>query len=110
MIAITTPVVERYKKDRIAQGIVNRKGERVGDISNATLERELQILKRIKSVKVELMNTWNRSSRRTVMLPQQMTRVAKQLQRTADRSFWLEAPPGFEPGMEVLQTVRGCIS
>ena len=27
-----------------------------------------------------------------------------------NNNLWLEAPPGFEPGMEVLQTVQGCNS
>jgi hypothetical protein len=46
--------------------------------------------------------------------------AASKLDRAASRpppmltlkihNLGLEAPPGFEPGMEVLQTVQGCVS
>lgn len=46
MAGITADDVRRYITDRQEQGIVNRKGKRVGDVSNAEINRELQILKR----------------------------------------------------------------
>jgi integrase len=46
MAGVTADDIRRYITARQAQGIVNRKGVRVADVSNAEINRELQILKR----------------------------------------------------------------
>lgn len=47
MASITATDVMNYVAHRQVQGIVNKKGERVADVSNAEVNRELAILKRI---------------------------------------------------------------
>lgn len=46
MVGITAADVSKYVAHRQALGIVNKKGERIGDVSNAEINRELAILKR----------------------------------------------------------------
>ena len=53
LASITTADVRAYVALRQAQGIVNRKGERIGDVSNGEINRELQHLKRIFSLAVQ---------------------------------------------------------
>jgi len=57
MTSITTSDVRNYIAHRQEQGIVaskgKRKGERIGDVSNAELNRELMALKRIFSLAVQ---------------------------------------------------------
>lgn len=50
---ITTATVRAYTAHRQTQGIVNKKGERVGDVSNAEINRELALLKRMFSLAIE---------------------------------------------------------
>jgi integrase len=49
-----------YIAERQRQGIVNKKGERVADVSNAEINRELQILKRAFSLAMEHGRIFNR--------------------------------------------------
>ena len=46
MAGITADVVRGYIAHRQQQGILDKKGKRVADVSNAEINRELQILKR----------------------------------------------------------------
>jgi integrase len=57
LVGITAPDVTAYVAHRQEQGIVAvrgpRKGERVADVSNAEINRELQLLKRIFSLAIQ---------------------------------------------------------
>jgi integrase len=53
MADITTADVQAYRAHRQKQGILNKKGERIGDVSNAELNRELALLKRMFSLAIE---------------------------------------------------------
>jgi integrase len=53
MADITTSDVQAYKAYRQRQGILNKKGERIGDVSNAELNRELALLKRMFSLAIK---------------------------------------------------------
>ena len=46
MADITTPSVRAFTDHRQQQGVVNKKGERAGNVSNAEINRELALLKR----------------------------------------------------------------
>lgn len=54
MADITTPLVRAYVVDRQRQGVVHhRTGERIGDVSNAEINRELALLKRMFSLAIK---------------------------------------------------------
>jgi integrase len=53
LVGIKTDDVLKYIIHRQAQGIVNRKGERISDVSNAEVNRSLQTLKRIFNLAIE---------------------------------------------------------
>ena len=46
-------MVLAYVAHRQQQGIVNKEGERIGDVSNAQINRELEILKRCFSLALQ---------------------------------------------------------
>jgi hypothetical protein len=64
MAAITTPHVLAYIAHRKKQGIVNRKGARLKDVSNAEINRELQLLKRCFSLAIDCHETENQNAER----------------------------------------------
>jgi integrase len=53
MAGVAKSDIDKYIKHRRDEGIVNRKGERVSDVSNAQINRELQLLKRIFNLAIE---------------------------------------------------------
>jgi integrase len=77
MTGITTATVNAYVAHRLAQGIRNRHGERIKDVSNAEINRELTLLKRCFSLAMQ--------SGRIAMRPH-----IGMLQESAPRSGFLE--------------------
>jgi ABC-type ATPase involved in cell division len=53
MAGISTATVNAYVAHRLAQGIRNRNGERIKDVSNAEINRELDALKRAFSLAMQ---------------------------------------------------------
>jgi integrase len=53
MAGITVSDVTAYVAHRQVEGIVNKKGVRIGDVSNGEINRELQVLKRVFSLAIE---------------------------------------------------------
>lgn len=52
MAGITTADVRKFIAHRQEQGIVNAKGDRIGDVSNGEVNRELMVLKRMFSISI----------------------------------------------------------
>jgi integrase len=97
MAGISTATVNAYVAHRLAQGIRNRNGERIKDVSNAEINRELDALKRAFSLAMQ--------SGRLAMRPH-----IGMLQESAPRSGFLERdqlasvvahlPPALRPVVE----------
>jgi integrase len=53
MVGITTGTIKKFIAHRMKEGIINRKGERIKDVSNAEVNRELAILKRCFALAIQ---------------------------------------------------------